>query len=681
MSNYNDVFGTATVPPAEYRFSSVAIPANETVQLEWPSNYSSELVGTVPAPALLHVAGGQGAELRLPPANETSVGQDLLVYNAGSYSVTIVDAEDAPITTLAAGAAKYLYTTDNSDPAGVWGVFTYGMGTSGADAVLLAGNGLEASSNKLKSVVSYRAINSNITLGESDRATLVDAQAGSLVVTLPSTLTAGFFVYVRNSSVGSITLQPTGSQTVDGQLALTLAPGESAQVLYTGSSAYWETVGYGRDATFVFSEVVIDASARNVTLSSSQVAGKMIRITGTAAANITVTLPPVDNILFVSVGSGMGSYQAIFTTGSGSTVTLPANQRTALYCDGTNVSTAITSTVASTLALNDGSAAAPTLFYAVDTDTGFYRRGEGSVSFTSNGVEKVRFTGDGVVLGTKAAYTVFTPAGSISSATVQLAIEEIDQEKQPLDATLTALAGVSTAADQLIYATGPDTFATTSLTGFARTLLDDVDADAARGTLGLGSMAVQAANGVSISGGSIAGITDLAVADGGTGASTAAGARTNLDVPARDGTGAVGTWVIDISGQATSAGSALSAIKLSQSTGAAPSYAARAWGNFDGTGTTGTNQTVRGHGNIASVFKNGTGDYTVNFDAPMPNANYAVIFGLSASTSGGSNDVANNVRIDSQTANSVRFRVGGINNSQYYAAYYDAAVITLTVFG
>jgi len=45
---------------------------------------------------------------------------------------------------------------------------------------------------------------------------------------------------------------------------------------------------------------------------------------------------------------------------------------------------------------------------------------------------------------------------------------------------------------------------------------------------GLGTMSTQAASNVSISGGSITGITDLAVADGGTGASTAAGARTNL---------------------------------------------------------------------------------------------------------------------------------------------------------
>jgi hypothetical protein len=50
----------------------------------------------------------------------------------------------------------------------------------------------------------------------------------------------------------------------------------------------------------------------------------------------------------------------------------------------------------------------------------------------------------------------------------------------------------------------------------------------ARTNLGLGTIATQAASNVAITGGSITGITDLAVADGGTGASTAANARTNL---------------------------------------------------------------------------------------------------------------------------------------------------------
>lgn len=61
----------------------------------------------------------------------------------------------------------------------------------------------------------------------------------------------------------------------------------------------------------------------------------------------------------------------------------------------------------------------------------------------------------------------------------------IGTDVQPLDATLTALAAVTTAADKLIYATGSDTFTTTDLSSTARTLLDDTSTAAMRTTLGL----------------------------------------------------------------------------------------------------------------------------------------------------------------------------------------------------
>lgn len=80
-------------------------------------------------------------------------------------------------------------------------------------------------------------------------------------------------------------------------------------------------------------------------------------------------------------------------------------------------------------------------------------------------------------------------------------------DAQPLDSTLTALAGVTVSADQLIYATGADAFSITSLTSFARSLLDDTDAATMRSTLGLGTMATQNANNVAITGGSIDNIT------------------------------------------------------------------------------------------------------------------------------------------------------------------------------
>lgn len=83
-----------------------------------------------------------------------------------------------------------------------------------------------------------------------------------------------------------------------------------------------------------------------------------------------------------------------------------------------------------------------------------------------------------------------TPAGNIAATNVQAALNELDSDltaglatKQPIDPTLTALSGLSTGADQLPYSTGVDTFAQTPLTVFARSLLDDATAAAARTTL------------------------------------------------------------------------------------------------------------------------------------------------------------------------------------------------------
>ena len=56
---------------------------------------------------------------------------------------------------------------------------------------------------------------------------------------------------------------------------------------------------------------------------------------------------------------------------------------------------------------------------------------------------------------------------------------------QPYDAGLQSISGLTTAADKMIYSTGSDTYAVTSLTAAGRALLDDADAAAQRTTLGL----------------------------------------------------------------------------------------------------------------------------------------------------------------------------------------------------
>jgi hypothetical protein len=67
--------------------------------------------------------------------------------------------------------------------------------------------------------------------------------------------------------------------------------------------------------------------------------------------------------------------------------------------------------------------------------------------------------------------------------------------------------------------------------------------------------------------------------------------------------------------------------------GTAPVYACRAWVNFDG--TTATPSTIRASGNVSSVTRNATGNYTVNFTTAMPDADYALSGSGSSATGRG----------------------------------------------
>jgi hypothetical protein len=101
-----------------------------------------------------------------------------------------------------------------------------------------------------------------------------------------------------------------------------------------------------------------------------------------------------------------------------------------------------------------------------------------------------------------------TGASTASAARTNLGVA-IGTNVQAYDAGLQSISGLTTTADQMIYTTSSDTYATTSLTSAGRALLDDASASAQRTTLGLGTLATQDANSVAITGGTISGISNI----------------------------------------------------------------------------------------------------------------------------------------------------------------------------
>jgi hypothetical protein len=65
---------------------------------------------------------------------------------------------------------------------------------------------------------------------------------------------------------------------------------------------------------------------------------------------------------------------------------------------------------------------------------------------------------------------------------------------------------------------------------------------------------------------------------------------------------------------------------------------ARAWVNFNGTGTV----AIRASYNVSSITDNGTGDYTVNFTNALPDANYCATLAFSRDPDCPSGNIATN---------------------------------------
>jgi hypothetical protein len=286
----------------------------------------------------------------------------------------------------------------------------------------------------------------------------------------------------------------------------------------------------------------------------------------------------------------------------------------------------------STVAFNDGTAASPSITNDGDLDTGFYFPAANTIGVTAAGVERLRFTTTGV--GVNVATPTYSfdivdaiPAGAENGFT----FKEITDTTRGINFVRTSGSysynGITGSVGQLYSSTSLSLMAD-SIGGNNSILFSVGGAIRAQlqwdGKFGIGTTTPATTLDVN---GDVT-ITDKIIHSGDTDTSirfpavdtvtveTSGVERLRVTSGGNVGIGTTPSEQLHITGNFR-IGSAVQATP----SGSAPLYAARAWVNFNGTGTV----AIRASGNVTSITDNSTGNYTVNFTTAMPDENYSVI--------------------------------------------------------
>ena len=355
MPSFTNTFGGTVIYPSSVSYRAVALTANVT--FAWPTelatdtNVVAEIMDVTPSAASLTIT--------MPPADQVSVGQTQLFFNAGSYTFTIADNGGNTITTVASGLSYQVYLIDNTTVNGTWRVTQYSAGTSSATAGSLAGYGIKAINTTLNQSMEAVSISSNYVLNDPDRSTAIiwTGGAGTLTLTSSSTLGNDWFVNIRNGGTGAISLVPAiGGQLINGGASLSFNPGDSATILCDGTNFF--SIGFGQSVAFSFDYVSISLTSETspYTLAGANLNRISYSFGGTITGDMDIIVPGTIQQYWVGNDTDLASapYNITIKTAAGTGVTLANNSRAIMFCDGTNVVDADTSTISIPVAINQG---------------------------------------------------------------------------------------------------------------------------------------------------------------------------------------------------------------------------------------------------------------------------------------------------------------------------------------
>jgi len=392
---FTSPFTGDVIVPTDVSYQEIALTTNKT--LVWPTFatgndlYASRIIDAT--------ANASGRTLKMPAADQVSVGTDCLLNNYGGFDFNVLDNDGGVICTVASGKAQYIYITDNTSAAGSWGIIAFGSTTTTSNASVLAGLGLTAISTTLNQSHPASSFVNGYTFVANDRAQTKVWASGSGSVTLPDASTIGnnWFFLLKNNGTGTLTVACTGANMIDGNSTKNFAPDESAFIISTG--AEFVTVGYGQSANFIFTALVKPVTTGTYLITPSEASNTIQEYVGSLTGNVIAQYPPAVNLYVISNQVVDNGYSLTITTGvvGGANAIVPPGQQVTLICDGTNFLNANTIQAGATsISLINGTVGTPALNFAAETGTGLYRPGVGQMNISILGTNRVAFSATGV---------------------------------------------------------------------------------------------------------------------------------------------------------------------------------------------------------------------------------------------------------------------------------------------
>jgi hypothetical protein len=459
--SYTDVFGGDNKSPAQLDYLALSISADTTLvwafQTGAGTNFAAHKIDVTPSTG--------GLSLIMPDARLVSAGQDLMIYNAGANTVTVKDAAGGTLGSVGSGQAWIFYLRATTTQAGSWRAWQEGTGTSSATAASLVSYGLKAYLNTIMVDAPISTKNANYNIDTAGRMTVYVNTGGAISFTFTSaaTLTNGWFCFVRNDGSGTLTLDPSGAETIDGAGTKQLAPGESCVVFSDGTNL--RTVGYGRQPVQSVTAISIatGGGAGTTVLSATEVAAQVQNYTGVLTGNRIIELGTGAGYWFV-YNNTSGAYTVTFrTNGADPGVVVTQGNFSILRSNGTTVSIAFTATSGTVTNVATG------------TDlTGGPITTTGTIAHDVSGVTPATYGS-----ASQSPEITVNSRGHVTNV-VNRTITAAWGSLTGIPNAISALASTTPAADLLAYFTGAATAATTAITSFGRSLIAAADAAAAR---------------------------------------------------------------------------------------------------------------------------------------------------------------------------------------------------------